>query len=224
MSITKPLPPTPQPHAGQRSSSLDVGEVSLASSAGSSTLSTPSLSEGCQPPSEEPSLQSSISLPNMPTTANVKFAPLPKIGPRDIRSTRPLGVAARSRMLQQKREIRMQSVQRHPPGLDDREMDFIPDEVQEEDPLEVLGRLIAAKSKSFWRRVSSKGKLSGKDETGDVVSETTTDGGERTPFVSSRPPNCEQVLPSPSDPPDDTKDISKNNIGCTVKVPSPDSS
>jgi len=122
-------------------------------------------------------------------------------------------------MLQQKREIRMQGVQRHPRGLDDRQMDFIPDEVQEEDPLEVLGRFIAAKSKSLWRRVSSKGKQSGKDETGDVVSETTTDGEEREPLVSSRPPNREQ-LPSSSDPPDDT--ISKNKIGCTVKVPSSD--
>jgi hypothetical protein len=120
-------------------------------------------------------------------------------------------------MLQQKREIRMQAVQRHPRGLDDRQVDFIPDEVQEEDPLEVLGRFIAAKSKSLWRRVSSKGKQSGKDETGDVVSETTTDGGEREPLVLSRAPNCEQ-LPSSSDPPDDTRKISKNKI----EVPSSD--
>lgn len=215
MSIVKPLPPTPptpQPHAGQRALPLDVGEASLASSAGSST---PSLSDGCQPPSEGRSLQSSISLPNMPAAVNVKFAPLPKIGPRDIRSTRPLGVAARSRMLQQKRENRMQGVQRHPRDLDDRQMDFIPDEVQEEDPLEVLGRFIAAKSKSLWRRVSSKEKQSGKEETEDVVSETTTDGGDREPLDSSRPPNREQLLPSSSDPPEDTR---------TVKVSSSDSS
>jgi hypothetical protein len=214
MSIAKPLPPTPHPHAVQRSLSLDVGEASVASSADSSTPSIPTSSDGCQPPSEERFLQSSISLPNMPATVNVKFAPLPKIGPRDIRSTRPLGVAARSRMLQKKREIRMQGVQR---GLDDRQMDFIPDEVQEEDPLEVLGRFIAAKSKSLWRRVSSKGKQSGKNETGDVVS---TDGEEREP---SRPPNREQ-LPSLADPPNDTRKFSKDKNGCTVEVPSSGSS
>jgi hypothetical protein len=117
-------------------------------------------------------------------------------------------------MLQKKREIRMQGVQR---GLDDRQMDFIPDEVQEEDPLEVLGRFIAAKSKSLWRRVSSKGKQSGKNETGDVVS---TDGEEREP---SRPPNREQ-LPSLADPPNDTRKFSKNKNGCTVEVPSSGSS
>jgi hypothetical protein len=208
MSNAKPLhptPPTPQPHAGQRFLSLDVGGVQLASSACSSTHSILSLSDGCQPPSEERSLQSSISLPNMPATVNVKFAPLPKIGPRDVKSIRPLGVAARSQMLQHKREMQMQGVQRHPriwSGLDDRQLDFIPDELQEEDPLEVLGRFIAAKSKSLWRRVSSKGKQSGKVETRGVVSETTMDG-ERKPFVPSRPPNCEQLLPSSSDPPDD---------------------
>jgi hypothetical protein len=79
-------------------------------------------------------------------------------------------------------------------------VDFIPDELQEEDPLEVLGRFIAAKSKSLWRR-ASKGKQTGKVETRGVVSETTMDE-ERNP---SRPPNCEQVLPSPSDPPDDAR-------------------
>lgn len=109
----------------------------------------------------------------------------------------------------------MQGVQRHPRDLDDRQMDFIPDEVQEEDPLEVLGRFIAAKSKSLWRRVSSKEKQSGKEETEDVVSETTTDGGDREPLDSSRPPNREQLLPSSSDPPEDTR---------TVKVSSSDSS
>src|SRR5579863_7451600 len=124
MSRAKPLPPAPQPHAGQRSLSLDVRERTLASS---STHSIPSASDGCQFPSEERSLQSSISLPNMPATVNVKFAPLPKIGPRDVRSTRPLGVASRSRILQQKREIRMQGVQPPPrawSGVDDRQMDF----------------------------------------------------------------------------------------------------
>ena len=111
----------------------------------------------------------------------------------------------------------MQGVQQHPhdphawSGVDDRQMDFIPDEVQEEDPLEVLGRFIAAKSKSLWRRVSSKGKQSGKDETEGVVSETTTDGGEQKP--SSRPPIREQLLPSSSDPPDDVGNIPKSKIG-----------
>ena len=88
-------------------------------------------------------------------------------------------------------------------------MDFVPDEAQEEDPLEVLGRFIAAKGKSFWRRVSAKGKQPGKDGTeGVLVSEVPTDGEVRKPLAQSRPPNHEQ-LPSSSRPPDEGRETSK---------------
>jgi hypothetical protein len=128
-------------------------------------------------------------------------------------------------MLQHKREIQVQGVQRHSrvwSSPDDREMEFIPDELREEDPLEVLGKFIAAKSKSLWRRVSSKGKQSGKEETGTVDGETITDG-EPTPFVPSRPPNDRQ-LPSSSDLPEDAEFFFKNEIGRTVDVSSSESS
>lgn len=129
-------------------------------------------------------------------------------------------------MLQQKREMRMQGVQRQPgawPDLDDRHMDFVPDEVQEEDPLEVFGRYISAKSKSLWRRVSSKGKQPERDETGDVVSEAPTDGEERKLLVQSRAPNREQ-LPSSSEPPDEVRESSKIKMGSMIRMPSQDSS
>ena len=220
-----PTPPTCQPPSGQRSLSLDVGEASLTLST-SSTPSIPSSSDGCQPPSEEHSIQSSISSPNSPATVNVKFAPLPKIGPRDVRSNRPLGVAARSRMLQQKRDPRMQGAQRQSrtwSDCDDGHDHLIPDEAREEDPLEVFGRFIGAKSKSLWRRVSSKGKQSRKDETGRVVSGSTADGEEQTPFAQSRPPNRER-LPSSSDPPNPNEapqgGISKNKNDHMVRISS----
>jgi len=120
----------------------------------------------------------------------------------------------------------MQGVQRQPgawPDLDDRHMDFVPDEVQEEDPLEVFGRYISAKSKSLWRRVSSKGKQPERDETGDVVSEAPTDGEERKLLVQSRAPNREQ-LPSSSEPPDEVRESSKIKMGSMIRMPSQDSS
>jgi hypothetical protein len=219
-----PTPPIPQPHAGpQRSLSLDVREASLVPS----SCSTPSSFDGCQPHSEEYPFQPSTSLPNIPTTAtvNVKFAPLPKIEPRDVKSIRPLGVAARSRMLQQRREMRMQSGQRHPgtwSELDDRHMDFVPDELQEEDSLEVLGRYICAKSKSLWRRVSSKGKQPGKEGTGGDASEGPTDGEERKPLVQqSRGPNRERPSSSP-EPPDEARESCKNKTDSTARMSSQD--
>jgi hypothetical protein len=106
-------------------------------------------------------------------------------------------------MLQQKREMRMQGVQRHSVLWsdfdEDHQTDFVPDETQEEDPLEVLGRFIATKSKSLWRRVSLKGRQPGKDGTERVaVSEASTDGEVRKPLAQSRAPNGEQPPSSSS--------------------------
>ncbi|KAI0005914.1 hypothetical protein BJV74DRAFT_4403 [Russula compacta] len=199
----RPLPPIPPTHAhnseGLRSLSLDVGE---GSSSSSSTPSTSSLSDDCQPFEGVCSLQSSISLPIMPATIHVKFAPLPEIGPRIRRpNQQALGVAARSRMLQQKREIRMQAIQRHPrpwSDLDGRRVVFTPVEEREDDPLEVLGKFIADKSKSLW-------------------SEIARDEEERqAASVQSRPPNRE--VPLSSDPPNQTGEISINNSGRMVKA------
>ncbi|KAN0133666.1 hypothetical protein V8E53_008390, partial [Lactarius tabidus] len=122
---------------------------------------------------EEHALRHTVSLPIIPSTTSVKFAPLPEIGPRKRRSNHPVGIAARSQMLQQRKEnVGTQGIYQKPPLWSDLEA---PEEVEEKDPLEVLGRLIADKSKSFWRRVASKGNSLDKQATpSDVNQETTT--------------------------------------------------
>jgi len=194
---TKDLPPIPQTHLEPGSPSLDVGEPEVQSH--SPTPSTPSYtsSDECQPLTEDQSssLRSSLSLHIIPASANVKFAPLPEIGPRTRSLRRPLGVAARSVLLQQKMEARTQGVSRPSRGWTDpggRPVAFIPHELQEDDPLEVLGRLIANKSKSLWRRLSSNGKQSDKDKAMGGVSEAATDGETRK-VVRSRSPNRKEV-------------------------------
>jgi hypothetical protein len=203
----------PQPSIPQAEGSVDVGQVS---SSGSSTPSTPSLFDDGLRPLEKHSPKISKPPPIMPPTVNVQFAPLPEIEPRDRRSNHPLGVAARSRMLQQKREIRMQGIQRHPRAWsdDDRPI-YIPDEVEEDDPLEALVRFIADKSKSLWKRVASKAKQSDKDETMGVASETTITEEEQK-SVQSRPPNGPN---REVDQPNEAREISKNTSGCMAGVP-----
>jgi hypothetical protein len=109
-------------------------------------------------------------------------------------------------------------MQRHPRAWSDRDDRpiYIPDEVEEDDPLEALVRYIADKSKSLWKRVASKAKQSDKEETMGVGSETTTIGEERK-SVQSRPPNRE--VPSTSDQPNGAREISKNTSDCMVGVP-----
>ncbi|KAF8275148.1 hypothetical protein EI94DRAFT_33070 [Lactarius quietus] len=193
-----PLPPAPHPPLAQRSS-LDTADPS------SSGSSTPALSDECQPPLEEHALRHTVSLPIIPSTTSVKFAPLPEIGPRKRRSNYPLGIAARSQMLQQRREnAGMQGVYRPAPLWSDLDA---PEEVEEEDPLEALGRLIADKSKSLWRRVAAKGNSSDKHAAPGDVNEDTTQSLSR------------EELPSPSDPPTPnlTLEPSDNNGDDTVE-------
>jgi hypothetical protein len=94
-------------------------------------------------------------------------------------------------MLQQRR-IQMQNSQQHPrvwSDPDDRPMVYIADE-EEEDPLETFVRFIADKSKSLWKRVTSKAKQSDEDETTGIASEAAV--AEREPgAVQSRPPKHE---------------------------------
>src|SRR5258707_15765997 len=100
----RPLPPIP---TVQRSS-LDAADPS------SSGSSTPASSDDFQPPLPEHTLRCAVSLPIIPPTMTVKFAPLPEISPRKRKSNFPLGVAARSQMLQQRREhARIQNTYRH---------------------------------------------------------------------------------------------------------------
>ncbi len=185
-NTARPLTSIPETHG-----SLDVGHVSSPGS------STPSLFE-------ERSLQSSASLPIMPPTVNVQFAPLPEISSRDRRSTRPLGMAARSQLLQQRNIRIMQGIQQHPrvrSDPDGRPMVCIPEEDQD-DPLDALVRFIADKSKSLWKRVISKTKQSDNDKTTDIAGEATTLEGERLPK--------REVVPSTADDPNDANGISKN--------------
>jgi hypothetical protein len=194
------IPPVSNPSASQRFVSLDAAESS------SSGFSTPPSDDG-------------HSLP----AVSVKFAPLPKIGPRERKSsTHPLGVAARPHILQQRRDaVRMQG---HPRPIVWSEVDvpterFVPIEVQEEDPLEVLGRLIADKSKSLWRRATSKTNTSKsakvKDGTRGIDSENAAQE-EETPV-----PPCRDVAtsgPSSSGPPNQTSESSKKRSDDTVRA------
>ena len=200
----RPLPPIPPPLPR---SSLDAADPS------SSGSTTPALSDDSQPPLAEHTIRYSVSLPTIPSTATVKFAPLPEIGPRRRRSNYPLGVAARSQMLQQRREnTRMY---RQPllwsEDLDERPTMHVPEEVEEEDPLEALGRLIANKSKSLWRRVAFKVNTSDKHAASGDVNEEATHGEE--PAVIPIP---EELL-LPADPPNQTLELLNNNGGDTIE-------
>lgn len=198
----RPLPPIPQTPSAQRSS-LDTADPS------SSGSSTHALSDECQPPLEEHALRHTVSFPIIPSTTSVKFAPLPEIGPRKRRFNYPLGVAARSQMLQQRREN--QSIYRQPPLWSDH--DAPEEEEEEEDPLEVLGRLIADKSKSLWRRVASKGNSSGKHDAAsrDINEQTTTQEEEHALFPSGGSLRHEE-LPLPSDPPNQSLDDNSGDM------------
>ena len=195
MSNTLPQSAIPQAHE-----SLDVGQ---ASSSSSSTPSTPSLFE--RPLEESP-------LPVVPPAVNVQFAPLPEIGPRDRRSNYPLGVAARSRMIQQKRNSRVQSHEWS--DTNGRPVVCIP--VEEDDVLDPFVRFIADKSKSLWKRVVSKAKPSEKEEepVGAASENETTAMVEERKAVQTRPPNredCEE--PSTLDGPNQANGISKKISG-----------
>ncbi|KAH9079294.1 hypothetical protein EDB83DRAFT_2310981 [Lactarius deliciosus] len=80
-------------------------------------------------------------------------------------------------------------------------MTHVPEEVHEEDPLDILGRLIADKSKSLWKRVASKGNPSDKHAaSGDVNEEATTHEEDHAvlPLQSPNAKNyhCHQILPT----------------------------
>lgn len=192
----RPLPPIPQTPLTHRSS-LDTTDPP------SSGSSTPALSDECQPSLEEHALRHTVSLPIVPSTTSVKFAPLPEIGPRKRRSNHPVGIAARSQMLQQ-RNVGTQGIYRKPPLWSDLEA---PEEVEEKDPLDVLGRLIADKSKSFWRRVASKGNSLDRHATSSDVN----DSKDTTTIHESL--RSEESSDSPSR----TLELSDNHGGDKVK-------
>lgn len=213
----------PQPSILQTHESLDAGQASSSSSSTPSTApSTPSIFDDCPRPLEEHSLRSSMTLPIAPPTVNVQFAPLPEISPRGRKSNHPLGVAARSRMIQQKRNLRAHPEWSDP---DDRPMVYIPDETQEDDVLDAFVRFIGDKSKSLWKRVISKAKQSDKEEPTAAASDSnseTTNVAEEQKAVQTRPPNRE--MPSTLDshldnPAGQAKGISKRASDRVAEIP-----
>ena len=104
----------------------------------------------------------------------------------------------------------MQNSQRHPHEWSDpdgRPMVCISDE-EEEDPLETFVRFVADKSKSLWKRVTSKAKQSDEDETTGIASEATLVEGEQE-AVQSRPPKREGGASTSEDHPNQARGISK---------------
>ncbi|KAH9950329.1 hypothetical protein B0H21DRAFT_724391 [Amylocystis lapponica] len=135
-------------------------------SASSSTLDTPSHSS-CHTSILRSS--SSFTLPSLSRTS-VSFAPLPEMDPRRRKSSMQLGVAARSRMLHNRRVLREQARQHGPvpppmpvwSDIDDgvaedaRAQEYADTAEDVPDPLVSLGKLVRGASRSLWRRVSQK--------------------------------------------------------------------
>jgi hypothetical protein len=113
-------------------------------------------------------------------------------------------------MLQQRRQIQMQNSQQHSrvwSDYDDRPMVCIADE-EEEDPLETFAHFIADKSKSLWKRVTSKARQSDEDETTGIAGEAAVVEGERG-AVQSWPPKREGVPSTSEGDSDQARGISK---------------
>lgn len=103
----------------------------------------------------------------------------------------------------------MQNGQRHSrirSDPDGRPMLYISDE--EEDPLETFMRFIADKSKSLWKRVTSKTKQSDEDKTTGIASEAAVIEGEPG-AVQPRPPKHEEVPATAEDHTNQARRISK---------------
>lgn len=104
----------------------------------------------------------------------------------------------------------MQNGQRHPrvwSDPDDRPMAYFSDE-EEEDPLDTFVRFIADKSKSFWKRVTSKAKQSDEYETTGIAGEAAVVEG-RLGAVQSRPPKHEGAPLTSEDHANQARGISK---------------
>ncbi|KAI0034031.1 hypothetical protein K488DRAFT_84365 [Vararia minispora EC-137] len=117
-------------------------------------------------------VRSSSSLPTRPPSPcpNVKFAPLPSIEPRRRKSNVKLGVAARSRMIQARR-----NGGKMPPDwadADEAPVQRPPPPPGGEDPFEVFGRFVVGKTRSLWRKMSSPQLQPTPVVVGETVDET----------------------------------------------------
>ncbi|KAG6817772.1 hypothetical protein H0H87_003180 [Tephrocybe sp. NHM501043] len=161
-------------------------EISGFSSADSSLAPSPT---GILSPSSSHT-SSSTSLDERP---NVKFAPLPELGPRKRRGG-PLGIAARTQMVARRRMQRMAYVDAYQnnPMWTEEELEqqrvfamnqgrlrhaqhhLLAEEDEEgaDDPFLALGRMVKGAGKSLWRKVSNQ-ELS-KQVKKDIQTETPT--------------------------------------------------
>jgi hypothetical protein len=109
---------------------------------------------------------------------NVKFAPLPELAPRKRRSTVPLGVAARARLMRRRRagyDENGDPLQYSPLWTDDDPLNRpgpMMDDLGLDDPFIALGRLMRVATRKVWRRVAKKGAHTvdvGADAQGEIV-------------------------------------------------------
>jgi len=177
-----------------RSSSTSVDDDSV-----SGTLNKPHI------------VRSSSSLPTRITSPclSVKFAPLPVIEPRKRKSSVQLGVAARSRMIQSRRNMDQAA-----PSWDDAD-DAVP--VQEtsplpagEDPFEVFGKFVRGKSKYLWQRISSKPTS---PPAAVVIGQTFTDNADADTLDIVRTPTDGSIASEEASPGDNAGGIVEDEIG-----------
>ncbi|KAG6900674.1 hypothetical protein C0993_005907 [Termitomyces sp. T159_Od127] len=134
-----------------------------------------------------PSSSKSSSITSLNGKPNVKFAPLPELTPRKRRYTAPLGVAARSQMVLQRRQMRgmdMNTYHSHPVWTEEeleRQRELAMQEGRRrqnqhhfvfeddaEDPFLAFGKMVKDAGKTILRKVSIK-DLSRKDRKDMVV-------------------------------------------------------
>ncbi|KAI0312388.1 hypothetical protein OF83DRAFT_661493 [Amylostereum chailletii] len=188
MSAPTPAHP-PKPIIIQRSlsySMADPSSSSRSSSLSSSDVATNSVHETNY---KTRTVRSTCSLPTRPPSPlpNIKFAPLPTIEPRKRKSNVQLGVAARSRMIQQRRAAREENQNTPTWTQSDMEEPAVHEEPgpMDEDPFEVFGKYVIGKGRHLWRRVSHKEHSSPVVVVGkvDVVQELNSEKPQCTPLV-----------------------------------------
>ncbi|PCH37631.1 hypothetical protein WOLCODRAFT_135754 [Wolfiporia cocos MD-104 SS10] len=172
MSETAPVCSESAPELGLQIP--DSSRSSLSASADSSLSASTSTS--LSTPSHRSILKPSASFSSVPTRTNITFAPLPVMEPRRRKSNVQLGVAARSRMLQQRRMLREQGIPPSfsamhsptdpPPPLpiwnQQPEKPHEPEPAPEPDPAEealaAIGRFMRGAGRNLLRHLSHKDK------------------------------------------------------------------
>jgi len=96
----------------------------------------------------------------MPASPSISFAPLPTMEARKRKSSAQMGVAARSRMLQQRRAARMQALDAvdddAPPANIWKDTSGGAEEDEDGDPFLAFGQFMKGAGKGLWRKVLVK--------------------------------------------------------------------